>query len=215
MLKLTVVCLAQLLQVAVLSLFLFALPETRLESVVVVVGATIWLYLCNIRNAQSLQVSGSTQERTQLLRTLLPALNRRLTSVDAEDDALQSKPTGFRTMVNRWETEANMSEDKKWAASEERLDGGASWTAHTLEKVQRVLASSRSRQKKLDRINALLDDEMQWVNPMGIPELVNVIEERWRDAIPTLQVRQSVTYIHYGFFVGQCGLVLLKAATLL
>jgi hypothetical protein len=45
MLKLTGVCLGQLLQVAVLLLFLSALPETRLESVVVVVGATIWLYL--------------------------------------------------------------------------------------------------------------------------------------------------------------------------
>ena len=108
-----------------------------------------------------------------------------------------------------------MSEDEKWDALAERIGKDASWTDRTLAKLDKIRRSSLSRQKKLDKANALLDDEANWLNTIAIPEFVSTIEDRWRDAIPTLQIRQSATAIRYVSFLGQCGLVLLKAATLL
>ena len=210
------ICLQQLFQISVLSLFLFALPENRLESVVVVVGATIYLYLWSIKTSHRTAALGVYKHRIQILRTLLPVLNRRLTSVDPEDDALQLKPTGFETMVKRWPAEREMSEDEKSTAFDERLrEGGAFWSSDTLEKVDRVLNSFRSRRKKLDKSNRLLDDDMTWVSRISIPELAQNCEEEWRGAIPSVRRAASASYIRNGCFVGQCGLVLLKAATLL
>ena len=213
---LTGICLQQLFQISVLSLFLFALPENRLESVVVVVGATIYLYLLTITAYQRLLGLENYIDRMQLLRTLLPVLNRRLTSVVPEDDALQLKPTGKDTFMSRMRSALfiKISEDEEWAAFQER-HGNAFLTSDTLKKVDRVLNSSQSRPEKLDKMHRLLDEEMDWVNLMAIPELVRAYEQQWRASIPVLRRAASASYIRNGCFVGQCGLVLLKAATLL
>ena len=217
---LTGICLQQLFQISVLSLFLFALPENRLESVVVVVGATIYLYLWSIKTSHRTSAYWVYRHRIMILRTLLPVLYRRLTSVDPEDDALQLKPTGFETMVKRWPAEREMTEDEKWTAFDERLrEGAAFWSSDTLKKVDRVLNSFRSRfrsrRKIRDKSNRLLDDDMTWVSRISIPELAQHCEEEWRGAIPSVRRAASASYIRNGCFVGQCGLVLLKAATLL